>query len=186
MSDFGRMIAPFARRIGNMLARGSVSAVNASSKMQTLQVRLMADESKDAIEHFEAYGLTSRPKPGAEALAAFFDGDRSHGVVICVADRRYRLTGLEAGEVALYDDLGQSVHLTRSGIVIKGAGLPVTITDTSKLRIDAPLLECTGQIKDLCDSAAGKTMSAMRETYNSHTHHENDVHGETSAPTQGM
>ena len=43
----------------------------------------------------------------------------------------------------------------------------------------------TGQIKDLSDST-GKTMSAMRSTYNGHTHHENDVHGETNNPTQQM
>jgi hypothetical protein len=37
------------------------------------------------------------------------------------------------------------------------------------VRIDAPLLECTGQIKDLCDSS-GATMESMRTTYNGHTH----------------
>lgn len=51
----------------NFLARGVLSLVNAGSKMQGLQMRLTADEVKDGMEHFEPYGLTSNPHPGAEA-----------------------------------------------------------------------------------------------------------------------
>jgi len=193
MSDLGKMLAPFARRLGNMLARGSVAAANGAGKMRTLQIRMMADETKDDVEHFEPYGFTSEVMPGSEPIAAFFDGDRSHGVVLVVADRRYRLTGMTSGEVALYDDQGQKVYLTRTGIVINGANLPLVIQDVptatikagTKVRFETPLLEVTGQIKDMSDST-GKTMSAMRSTYNGHTHHENDVHGETNNPTQQM
>lgn len=193
MSDLGKMLAPFARRLGNMLARGSVAAANGAGKMRTLQIRMMADETKDNVEHFEPYGFTSEVMPGSEPIAAFFDGDRSHGVVLVVADRRYRLTGMKSGEVALYDDQGQKVYLTRTGIVINGANLPLVIQNVptatikagTKVRFETPLLEVTGQIKDMSDST-GKTMSAMRSTYNGHTHHENDVHGETNNPTQQM
>lgn len=179
-----RALAPYARRLGNLLARGVVSVVNAGAKMQALQVKLLAGEVKDGVEHFEPYGFTAHPKPGAEAVGVFFDGDRSHGAVIVVADRRFRLTGLAPGEAALYDDQGQKIHLTRAGIVIDGAGKPVTVTNTTKLRVEAPLLECTGQIKDLCDSN-GKTMSGMRGTYNAHTH-PGDSGGTTGTPSQGM
>ena len=132
MSDWKQPFRQLQRSVGNMLCRCVVSAVNSSSKMQGLQIRLMAGEGKDQVEHFEPYGCTARPKPGAEGLAMFFDGDRSHGVVICVADRRYRLKGLVDGEVALYDDLGQKVHLTREGIVI---------ATTLKCRVDAEDIE---------------------------------------------
>lgn len=128
MNDFGKLMAPLRRSLGNMIARGVVTAVNSATKMQTLQIRLMADESKSDVEHFEPYGYTSNPKPGAEEVALFPDGDRSHGLVIVVADRRYRLEGLLSGEMAIHDDQGQKVHLTRDGIVIKTA---------KKCRIDA-------------------------------------------------
>lgn len=154
MHDFARFMAPYARRLSNMLARGVVRLADGSKKMRTLQVRLLAKEDKDEIEHFEPYGWTSEPIAGAEALAAFFDGDRTHGVVLCVADRRYRLTGLEAGEVAIFDDQGQKVHLTRDGIVISGAGLPLLITEiptatvraTTKVRFETPLVEMTHEL----------------------------------------
>lgn len=192
MSDLARMMGPIARRIGNMLARGVVTAVSEGSKLRSLQVRMMAGEIKDDIEHFEPYGYTSRPLPGAEHVSAFFDGDRSHGVTLIVADRRYRLAGLEAGEVALFDDLGHVVHLTRNGIVIKGAGHPVTITDTPQINLDAPTVTCTGNVnitgnltaanidsQGYIKDGAGKTMANMRSVYDSHTHPANG-----QAPTQ--
>ena len=194
MSDFGKLIAPFARRLGNMLARGSVTAVSGGSKMRTLQIRMMAGETKDNVEHFEPYGFTSEVKSGSEPIAAFFDGDCSHGVVLVVADRRYRLTGLQSGEVALYDDQGQKVYLTRNGIVIDGANKPLviqnvpttTVKAATKVRLETPLLEVTGDIKDKCDST-GKTMSGMRTTYNTHTHNENNAAGgPTNQPNQQM
>ncbi len=185
MSEFGKMIAPYARRISNMLARGTLAAVNAASKMQGLQLRLLAGEVKDNVEHFEPYGFTSNPKGGAEAVAVFLDGDRSHGIAIVVADRRYRLTGLQTGEVALHDDQGQKVHLTRTGIVIDGAGKPIVFHNAPKARFEMDI-ESTGEIKDRCDSS-GKTMSGMRTTYNSHTHNENNAAGSpTNTPNQEM
>ncbi|MFM0495587.1 phage baseplate assembly protein V [Paraburkholderia caledonica] len=116
----GKLTAPLARAIQNMLVRGTVALANGATKMQTLQVKLLADDTPLPLEHFEPYGFTSRPKEGAEVVAAFFDGNRSHGVVIVAADRRYRLTTLEAGDVALHDDKGQSIVLGADGITITG------------------------------------------------------------------
>lgn len=183
MSDLSRMLGPMARRIGNMLARGVVTAVKEGTKLRSLQVRMMAGEIKDDIEHFEPYGYTSRPLPGAEHVSAFFDGDRSHGVTLMVADRRYRLAGLEAGEVALYDDLGHVVHLTRTGIVIDGGGHAVTVTNTPQVTLDAPTVTCTGNVNitgnltaanvnsgGYVKDSSGKTMAGMRSVYDTHTH----------------
>ncbi len=188
-----KMMRPLAQRIGNMVSRGVVSAVSAALKMQGLQVKLLAGEVKDGLEHFEPYGYTSHPKSGAEAITMFIDGDRSHGVVIVVADRRYRLKGLAAGEVALYDDQGQKVHLTRSGIVVDGAGKPIAIQNTPSVTMTTPQVTMTGNLKvngnivadgDISDHG-NKSMAGMRGTYNSHTH--NDPQGGTvAAPNQGM
>lgn len=181
----GRMLAPLQRAIANMAARATVALVNSAGRIQRVQMRLLNGEAKQSLDHFEAYGLTSNPHPGAEGLALFLAGDRSHGVVINIGDRRYRLTSLAPGEVALYDDLGQKVHLTRTGIVIDGAGLPMLLTNTPLVRMETPQLEVTGEIKDRCDTD-GRTMSGMRSIYNSHTHPENDSGGPTDQPNQSM
>ena len=96
-----------------MIARCTVALVNAKRKLQTLQIRMLAGELKDDVEHMEPYGYTSCPQPGAEGVALFSGGDRSHGVVIVIADRRFRLQGLKPGEVALYTDEGDKIHFER-------------------------------------------------------------------------
>lgn len=188
MMDFAKLIAPYARRIANMLARGSVTLADSSKRMQTLQVRLLAGEVKDSIEHFEPFGFTSCPLPGAEPIAAFLGGDRSHGVVLVVADRRYRITGLQGGEAALHDAFGNKVHLHKDGTMEVVASLKVQVT--SPLVTMSGNLQVAGNIVaqgDITDSAAivPKTMSGMRTTYNGHTHADPQG-GSVSATTQTM
>lgn len=154
MKELARMLGPLAQRIGNLLARGSVAAADGARKMRTLQLRLLAGETKDAVEHFEPYGFTSEPLSGAEAVAAFFDGDRSHGVCLIVADRRYRIRNMVAGEVAIFDDQGQKIHLTRSGIVVDGGNLPihiqnaptVSVNASTSIDLNAPLITLNGSV----------------------------------------
>lgn len=77
-----------------LLARGTVVLANSANKLQSLQMRLTAGEVNDDMEHFEPYGFTSNPLAGAEGIATFLGGDRSHAVVLVVADRRFRLKAL--------------------------------------------------------------------------------------------
>ncbi|MBL5911217.1 phage baseplate assembly protein V [Enterobacter asburiae] len=171
--------------VQNIVARAVVTALNSAKKCQALGLSLIAGEQKEDVEHLEPYGFTSAAQDGAEAVALFPSGDRSHGVVLVVADRRYRLKGLARGEVAVYDDQGQSVTLTRDGIVVDGGGKPITFTNATKARFEMPI-ESTGDIKDKCDSG-GKSMAQMRTTYDGHTHKENgDGGGTTDAPNQPM
>lgn len=194
MQGLDRLLAPLRRRVALMVGRAIVTLVDDAAKLQGLQVTLLADELRDHVEHFQPYGLTAHPHPGAEAIAVCVAGSRDHAVVIALDDRRYRLTGLAQGEVALYDDLGQSVHLTRAGIVVRGAGLPVTITDTSGVTVESSL-HVTGAITTdagvtaagnvtagghVADQGGSKTMAAMRGVYNDHHH------GGSAAPDAGM
>lgn len=137
----------------NFLARGVVALVQAGSKLQGLQMRLTAGEVKDGMEHFEPYGFTSNPQPGAEGLAAFLNGDRSHGVVICVADRRFRLTGLQSGEVALYTDEGDLLHFKR-GRVIEVETMTLKIKAGDAVEFDTPIIRTTGRIESAGDQVA--------------------------------
>jgi phage baseplate assembly protein V len=210
MTDFARLIAPYARRLSNMIARGTVTLVNAATKMQSLQLRLLAGEAKADVEQFEPYGFTSNPNPGAECLALFLDGDRSHGVVICVADRRYRVKGLATGEVIVHDDQGQSIYVQRRGITLTDkAGSTVklggdgsgTLNFAGGLTINANskivgTLEVTQDLtcdqnitaaQNVADQGGAKTMAGMRATFNGHTHSGTDSHGDsftTAAPNQ--
>ena len=138
----------------NILARGLVALGNSASKLQSLQLRLLADEVKDNVEHLEPYGFTACPLAGAEALAGFIGGDRSHAVVIVVADRRFRLQGLKPGEVALYTDEGDRRHFKRGRIIdIETVTLNVKASDS--VNFDTPLISTTGRIESAGDQIAG-------------------------------
>lgn len=108
-----RTIEAMQRQLLGLIGRAVVKSISAATKCQTVDVSLIAGEPKAGVEHLEPYGFTARANSGAEAVVLFPDGDRSHAVVVTVSDRRYRLKGLQTGEVAVYDDQGQSVTLTR-------------------------------------------------------------------------
>ncbi|EFH1083692.1 phage baseplate assembly protein, partial [Escherichia coli] len=146
-----RTIEAMQRQLLGLIGRAVVKSISAATKCQTVDVSLIAGEPKAGVEHLEPYGFTARANSGAEAVVLFPDGDRSHAVVVTVSDRRYRLKGLQTGEVAVYDDQGQSVTLTRKGIVVDGAGKTITFRNAPRARFEMDL-EVTGQVKDLCDS----------------------------------
>jgi phage baseplate assembly protein V len=127
----------FRNRLRNMICRGIVKLVDDGTTLQTLQLSLLAGELRDGIERFQDYGLTSHPFNDAEAVVLFPGGDRSHGLCIKVDDRRYRLTALAQGEVALYDDQGQTVHIRRDGIYVISA---------QQLVVDTPQALFTGDV----------------------------------------
>ena len=140
--------------LNRMLVRGTVVLVDSARKLQALQMRLTAGEVKDGLEHFEPYGFTSNPLAGAEGVAAFIGGDRSHGVLLVVADRRYRIQGLEPGEVVIYTDEGDKVHFKR-GRIIDIETDTLNIKASKAVNIDTPVINQTGKIVSTGDQLAG-------------------------------
>jgi len=148
------VLGPIRRRLAHLVARAVVTLVNDAAKMQTLQLGLLADEALDGAEHWQPYGYTYKPHAGAEALVLAVGGHRAHSVVIACADRRYRLTSLEDGEVALYSDEGDKVHLKR-GRVIEVVTETLNISASTAVNFDTPVINTTGQIVSAGDQVAG-------------------------------
>lgn len=158
MDQIRRQIEPLQRRLRMMAGR---AVIRLMSDAVTAQVEGLADEVRDAAEVFQQYGFRSMPLPGAEGIMLSLGGSRDHTVVICVGDRRYQTTVLASGEAVMEDHLGKFIHFKADG--------SIAVKADSVLHADVPLLECTGQIKDLCDGA-GMTMAEMRAIFNAHTH----------------
>lgn len=149
----------FGSMLRGLLGRGVVESVDDTPMMRTVQAEFLPGDVREGLEHFEPYGFTSRVKEGAEAIGAFFNGDRSHGVVLVTADRRFRLH-VEEGEVAVFDDQGQKVVLKRDGILVEtpknltatvGGNALATVSGTTTLKsgavtIDAPSVNITGTL----------------------------------------
>jgi phage baseplate assembly protein V len=124
------------RRLLMVFGRALVKVVNDAGGLQQLQIQLGKDELRDNTPRFAEYGFTSSPLSGARAIAIFMGGDRSNGAVIATDDPRHRPTGIAAGEVVIYDDQGQKIHITRAGIVISGANKQITIENCPKVQVN--------------------------------------------------
>lgn len=169
MRGLDRVLRPLRRSLAHIVSRAVVSLVNDAAKMQTLQISLLADEQLDGVEHWQPYGFTAVPLAGAEALVLAVGGHRAHSVVVSCGDRRYRLTGLEGGEVAIYTDEEDKIHFKRGRVIevetltlnVKAATAVNYETSTFSVKasnsvvFDAPTITQTGTIVSDGDQVAG-------------------------------
>jgi phage baseplate assembly protein V len=115
------LVAPMGGRLRSLVELAEVKLAVEAKKLRELQLSILGRLTPSDYPHAEPYGFTARPHEGAEAVVINIAGDKSDPLVIQVMDRRYRLQTLETGEVAIYDDQGAYVTLTRTGIELEPA-----------------------------------------------------------------
>ncbi|WP_174888561.1 phage baseplate assembly protein V [Candidatus Hamiltonella defensa] len=179
------------RNLARLWLRAVIQRLNNTTACQQADISMIAGETKASMEYLEPYGFTSTAHAGAEGIALFLAGDRSHGIVINVADRRYRLKGLKEGEVAIYTDEGDSIVLKR-GRLIEATTDTFIIHAKNKIVLDTQQVETPGKItaaQSIVSQAEVQdktgSLSTMRAQYNGHTH-KGDSGGMTGTPNQGM
>lgn len=175
-----RVLGPLVKRIRLAMGRGVIRLVNDATKVQLMQVGLLANETRSNVERFQEYGFTSVPHEGAQAACIFMGGNRDHGIVIATEDGRYRLKELSPGEVALYTDEGDKIVLKR-GRVIEIDTSELIVNASTRVTLNTPLVRAQGEIIDRYETN-GDTLQGMREKYNAHVHDENDSGGPTDEP----
>jgi phage baseplate assembly protein V len=167
-----RLIEPLRRRVMLTVGRAVLHAAAEGNGLQRLQVTMLADETREAVDHVQAYGLASVPLAGAHAVIVCVGGRRDHPVAVAIDDPRFRPSWLGPGETCLYThlDRGEGHHVVLTADRrIRIRGLDVVIEATERVRVETPRLECTGEVVDHCDDA-GQSMSGMRAAYNGHGH----------------
>lgn len=141
------------RRIISMVAVGKIVFSNDSGVNQIVQVRFNDQQVLDMVRVTE-YGFASLPPINSDAVAVFIGGERTNGVVIGTKYKE-RFANLTQGETALYDNVGQSIHLKQTD----GAATGILITGD---------LIVTGDIYD--KNGAKLSLDDLRTAYNTHTH----------------
>lgn len=162
MHPISRVLEPVRRRVRLMISRAVVQLVNDTTLLQECQVELMRGEIRSGVERFQDYGFTAVPLAGAEAICVFVGGSRDHGVVVRADDRRYRPKDLQAGEVMVYDQLGQQVHLRSDGTI--------RVVSTNEVVIDAPLVTLNGDLQVNGDIDATGHIIDVGGNTNNHSH----------------
>lgn len=135
INELKQAMRSLATRLSTVALRGVVTGSDDANGIQSVSVKSLPQQSPLTMERFQSYGFTSAPKDGAEAITLSLGGDRARSVCLLVDDRRYRVTTLKPGEVAIYDDQDQSVKLTADGIEIDGKALKMT---APTLEMNAP------------------------------------------------
>jgi len=199
LRDFKRLTDPIRKKIFLLLGRAILYAIDNSESTQTVQVMALSDEVITGIERFQEYGLETYPLAEAEVFIGFLNGNRGHGIALCVHDRRYRPTDLIEGEVALYtsEDKTSSfrIHLKTGRIfdvkgdqlietfdTIKTTTVPTELhTNLSSHAIDSKQVMLGSaewaSVRELVDSR-------FTDLFNDHVHSGVDVGpGNTGAPT---
>jgi phage baseplate assembly protein V len=149
------------RRVMNMTARGVIAESDDEPGMQRVQVSLLHDEGKTAVERMQNYGFSSHAPGNSEVLVVFIGGGRDHGVIVATDDRASRFTDLAPGEAAIYTDEGDSIvlkrdntiELTTKKLIIKAEDevivetKEVTVTAEEKITIEAPDILLKGNVE---------------------------------------
>lgn len=207
------MIKPLRNRVYNIVSRAVLEAVNDSGKMQVIKVSVLAGENRDDVEYFQDYGFTSVSKAGAEALILCPQGNREHMIAIKVGDRTVRIKGLASGDVAMFDDVGNKIHLKQNGTIEIVAATKVLVTSpeaefSGNVKVKGNLTvegketvtgdatagnvisngavtAASGAISGLTVGTPGTDLDDLKDIYNTHTHDENgDGGGTTDGPNE--
>ena len=142
--------------IQTLFKLGRVVLSKATEEYQRLQAYTVAGEAtNDDVRHLSQYGFESNPNAGAEALVVSLNEDDE--LIILVADARYRVKGLAAGEVAMYDDSGQSISMRKSPTRISIVSPRIENSDTAAA-LTAPQGVVTGEA---IDPYTGQTLYAL-------------------------
>lgn len=151
-----------AGRLRLVVGRAVLALVNDAAKLQAVQVQVQEGVVRDRVEHFQHYGFTSHPLPGAEGISLSVAASSDHTVVINIDDRRFRLKSLAAGEVALYTDEGDKLHFKRGNVI--------QIVAASQLILDAPTVAISGNVTVGGALVVTGDVTGSGVSLNSHTH----------------
>lgn len=171
------------RRIQMTISVGRVTGGSDGGTVQKLQVQSPLEIRSDTPRMAE-FGFSSGPPVGSDVIVACLGGDRSSAVIIATNHQSYRRTGLNPGESVLYNQWGMEVLLTEDGVFIDAKGKDVEVNNATNVTINAsesvvvktPLLKCTGDVIDNCETNT-TTLKDLRDAYNQHGHPVENVQG---------
>lgn len=166
------MIDRLANRIKSVLGIGRSTTSSQAGATSTVQIGFIGtarggQELRDGIPIMQTYGFASETIAGCDYAVGFLSGDKTKGVALASNDRRYRPASLKPGEAMMYDNLGNQVYLSQTGVKIIG--------------VESITLTAGGHTLEI--SSAGIVMDGT--TFGTHTHTSESPGTPTSPPIAG-
>jgi phage gp45-like len=122
------------RMIRVLVDRGVQTHDSYKNGLHILQSKMASEASPIEHEHIEPFGFASRTPNASEHIVVSLGGSRSQSLVIMAHNRQYKFE-LNAGEVAVYNQFGDYVHLTDGG--------EAHIKASTRVHAETPLFECS-------------------------------------------
>lgn len=157
----------------SQILRAIVHRVADDAETQLVDVETHDGVVRAGVEVLQPYGLASRPPApdGALAVVLAIGGDPGDLVVLQLGAPSSRLGGLGPGEVALYDQRGNRVHIKADGTIEILAATKVKVVAPSVEIVASGGVDITGDLRvsgQVSDTAG--SMQEMRDDFNPHTH----------------
>jgi phage baseplate assembly protein V len=165
------------RRIWNTLAAVTVTQADDTGPVMLLQLKIGYIENNDMVPAVQQFGFASVPPLQSDGVAAFVGGDRSNGVVIGTNNQGARFKGKQPGESVVHNGFGVSIYLAKTGLVIDGGGMNITINNAPTVTQNGDL-NVTGEIRRGFGTGAEVTLGG-------HEHTSEAVGTPTSPPIAG-
>lgn len=171
IGELNKLLDPLRRRVRLMVSRAVLSALSDAAGIQVVQVKLLEGEVRDSVERLQNYGFTSVPLAGAEGVMACVSGNRDHGIVIAMDDRRYRIKGLQPGEAAMYTHKDKEAHKHRiifkndGSIEVLAKNITVKATETARIEGDVVKIHATSLYQFDCNGHGQKWLPNKIDTW---------------------
>jgi phage gp45-like len=155
--------------IRTMLSRATISAAAPGTQRTALQAIGYDGENYAGLALLMPYGMSAIPDAG-DILVFRVAGLADHKVAIMADNAALRISDLGGGEFGFRDARGNQVVFRTDRLeVTAGGSLPIKLTSALNVEVDTPLLKCTGDILDNCNTQS-ETMASQRGVYDGHTH----------------
>lgn len=179
-----------AHQMTMLIGRGETKVVDDTGVVQKVQVFMGPLETRDETPRIGDYGLAYNPPDDTDCVVIFIGGHRDNGVVIGTNNKSARLKNLAKGEVALHDDQGRWIWIKRDSIEIEAGNKDVFVKNatnvnvkaTTKITLDAPTVECTGNLNVTGTVTGTVDVIGGGTALETHTHTGVTVGGGTSGP----
>ncbi len=183
-------------RVLNLIGVARISLVKDDKDVQRVQLSqgsTGSDKSEsltDDVAMVTHFGFSSNAPLKAETVVVRIGGNRSQTIAIGSSHRPSRPTGLKPGEVKLYNQRGAYVFLGADAIIIDAGGKPVTVQNadvvtvkaSTKVRLETPKVEVTGDVVSRCDGTP-VSLNALRDAFHAHKHTGVQTGGGSTGPT---
>lgn len=153
MSAVKTLFESLVQKLRHSSGLGEVKMTDDSKDTQEAQITGYGGFARDRARRYETYGISIRPLKGAGVLWQFVGWISGHVAILAYPEPRYRKKNLQEGEVCLYTDEGDYILLSRGRIikVVAGTEIDVTaptvvVTASTKIKLDSPAIEFTGDV----------------------------------------